>query len=328
MIALIKRQMEALGIVLGVVLPILVRTGRRPVIFAKYSGIGDIICTFPAALELKKRHPGATFIYNCHAEYACLPRLGGVTETVTTSQNIGLVGYWYRFLLGGYYLFASDDDDPTSTPKEVYIKDFGRVFGLSLSDEHPPLKSERATVERMKSLLKKKGVNGPMAVIHTGPSWPVREWPRESWAGLAEDLARDGSAQVVQIGTSNHLVMGEGDKAPIPGTVSLMNELTLEESVALISLAQLFVGIDSGLLHIAVSTGVPAMGLWGATSPQFRFSERNRRFFVVSRVECQGCHHRSPRLHWVTGCPYDIKCMKTIAVDEVARASRAGLGAS
>ena len=71
--SLIKRHAEALWLVLTVILPILFRTGHRPVIFSKYSGIGDIICTFPAALELKKRHPKATFIYNCHGRLpACL----------------------------------------------------------------------------------------------------------------------------------------------------------------------------------------------------------------------------------------------------------------
>jgi hypothetical protein len=38
---------------------------------------------------------------------------------------------------------------------------------------------------------------------------------------------------------------------------------------------------------------------------------------VVSRIECQGCHHRIPRIHWETGCPYDIACMKNIPVAEV-----------
>jgi hypothetical protein len=51
----------------------------------------------------------------------------------------------------------------------------------------------------------------------------------------------------------------------------------------------------------------------------------NRRLFVVSDVECQGCHHRVPRLHWITGCPYDIKCMKAIRVDQVLQACLTGL---
>jgi ADP-heptose:LPS heptosyltransferase len=326
MFPLIKRHAEALWYVLTVILPILLRTGKRPIIFSKYSGIGDIICTFPAALELKKRHPKATFIYNCHSEFVCLPRMGGVTSHVTSIKAIGLVGYWYRFLLGGYYLFVSDDDRPDRVPTDVYIKDFGRTFGVALDDAHPSLQNDPAVVERVRALLDKKGAKqGPLTVIHAGPSWPVREWPQESWAGLARELEKKGMTNVVQLGTSSHLALGAIDSATVPGVVSLVDQLTLEESCALISLGALFIGIDSGLLHVAVAMRVPSVGLWGATSPQLRFSAENRRLFVVSEVDCQGCHHRVPRLHWMTGCPYDIKCMKAIRVETVLEACLKGL---
>lgn len=312
--------------VLTVILPIIIRTRTRPVMFSKYSGIGDIVCTFPAALELKKRHPKATFIYNCHADYACLPGMGGVATQVTTLEQAGLIGYWYRFLLSGFCAFASDDDNANHTPTEVYIKDFGRPFGLVLDDAHPRLKIDPVVLERMKSLLNANETRqGPLIVIHAGPSWPVREWPHESWAGLVHELGQRGFTNVVQLGASRHLALGAAESVAIPGTISLVDKLTLEESAALISLGNLFIGIDSGLLHIAAAVGTPAIGLWGPTSPQLRFSRENRRLFVISNVDCQGCHHRVPRLHWVTGCPFDIKCMKTIGVEEVLKACLSGL---
>jgi ADP-heptose:LPS heptosyltransferase len=326
MLSLIKRHAEALWVVLTVILPIIIRTRRRPVIFSKYSGIGDIVCTFPAALELKKRHPKATFIYNCHPEYACLPRLGDVTALVTSTLQIGLIGHWYRLLLAGFYAFASDDDNLEIVPTEVYIKDFGRPFGLVLGDAHPRLQNDPAVVDRVKLLLKKDEKRaGPLIVIHPGPSWPVREWPRDSWTNLVRELGRRGFTNVIQLGTSSHLALGAVDSAPIPGVISLVDRLTLEESAALISLADIFVGIDSGLLHIAAALGTSAVGLWGPTSPQLRFSRENRRLFITSAVECQGCHHRVPRLHWITGCPYDIKCMKAIPVEDVLKACLSGL---
>jgi ADP-heptose:LPS heptosyltransferase len=315
--------------VLTVILPIILRTGTRPVIFSKYSGIGDIVCTFPAALELKKRHPKATFIYNCHREFSCLPRMGGITTQVTASKDIGVLGYWYWFLLSGYYHFVSDDDRPDRVPTEVYIKDFGRPFGLVLDDAHPRLHNDPAVIERVKALLKSKEARrGPLIVIHAGPSWPVREWPEESWAGLVREFQRLGFTNVVQLGTSNHMALGTVESAAIPGVISLVDELTLEESAALISLGALFIGIDSGLLHLAAAMGTPAVGLWGPTSPQLRFSAANRRLFITSEVECQGCHHRVPRLHWITGCPYDIKCMKAIRVETVLEACLTGLKAA
>jgi ADP-heptose:LPS heptosyltransferase len=317
--ALIRRHAQVLIYVLTVVIPVTFRTGRRPVIFSKYSGIGDIICTFPAALELKKRHPQSTFIYNCHPDFACLPRMGGITPYVTSNQHIGLVGHWYSFLLSGYYSFASDDDRPDKIPTEVYIKDFGRTFGVEVADDHPCLHCASAVSERIQNLLVEKGLTQkPLIMIHTGPSWPVREWPLESWSALIKKLNEKGYTNIVRLGTGRHLALGEVETGILSGVISLVDQLSLEETTALISEGQLFIGIDSGLLHIAAAVQIPAIGLWGPTSSNLRFSKQNARLFITSTVECQGCHHRVPRLHWITNCPYDIRCMKAISVTQVA----------
>jgi ADP-heptose:LPS heptosyltransferase len=304
--------------VLTVVLPVLLRSWRRPVIFAKYSGIGDIICTFPTALELKKRHPGGAFIYNCHAEFHCLPRLGGVTSHMTGFIHIGLVGHWYRFLLAGFYQFASDDDVPGTAHAEVMIRGFARRYGVTVTEDHPRLHLDPGVCARVRERLVSLGFSeGPVVAIHAGPTWPVKEWPRDSWGALVAGLRERGFTNLVQLGTARHLAVGAVAAVSLPGVASLVDQLTLEESVALISQSHLLVGVDSGLLHAAAALRVPAVGLWGATSPQFLFSANRARSFVTSKVECQGCHHRVPRLHWMTGCPYDIRCMKEIAVAEV-----------
>lgn len=322
----LERHRQALWYVLTDIIPVILRTGKRPVIFSKYSGLGDIVCTFPAALELKKRHPGAHFIYNCHAEFTCLPRLGGIATHTTSLVPIGLIGYWYRFLLAGFYHFASDDDHPERTPSDVYIKDFGRPFGLDIPDDHPRLQIAPSVRERVQSLLRSRNLSlERLIVIHAGPSWPVREWPQESWINLIHELTRHGDYSIVQLGTSSHLAMGNSAAPGIEGALSFIDQLDLEESATLISLGALFVGIDSGLLHLAACLKIPSVGLWGPTSSEFRFSAYNRRLFITSPVDCQGCHHRTPRLHWMTNCPYDIKCMKAIDVPDVLRACLAGL---
>jgi hypothetical protein len=67
------------------------------------------------------------------------------------------------------------------------------------------------------------------------------------------------------------------------------------------------------------------VGIFGPTTPLVRFPQNTSCSFVVSPVECQGCHHRVPRLHWVKGCPYDIRCMQSISPDAVAQACLAAL---
>jgi len=159
-----------------------------------------------------------------------------------------------------------------------------------------------------------------LIVIHPGPSWPVREWPTEKWIKLVAALREYGFTNIAQLGVGRYMNFGKVSVGEIPGAVSMIDQLSLEEAFAVISLARLHIGIDSGLLHIAAATGTPGLGIFGMTSPQFRFSKKYMQSFVVSSVECQGCYHRLPRVDWVTGCPHDIRCMKEITVDEVLHA--------
>ncbi len=319
--SLLARHWAALVFVLTVIVPLILRTGRRPVIFSRWSGMGDILCTIPAALELKKRHPGATIIYNCHPDFTVVPKLGGVANRVTSLEAIGLVGHWYKFLLAGFYHFAHGDDTPGQTSQEPMVTEFCRQFGLPAQEEHPRLIIDPALLDKMRLQLSAKNLDpGSLIIIHPGPSWPVREWPSEKWAGLVDGLRRHGFTNIAQLGVGRYLNFGKIPVDSIPGAVSLVNELSLAEAFAVISLAKLHIGIDSGLLHIAAAVGVPAVGIFGMTSPQCRFSRSYLKSFVISRVECQGCYHRLPRVDWVTNCPHDIRCMKTIGADEVLRA--------
>lgn len=324
--ALLLRHAAALGYVLRVVLPMILKTGRRPVIFSRHTGMGDIICTIPAARELMKRHLGATFIYNCHADFAAVPKLAGIADRVTKLEPIGLVGYWYGFLLAGFYHFAHGDDTPGQTSKEPMVAEFCRQFNLPVTEEHPQLAVSAAAQEKVKSLLTQKNLDAAsLILIHPGPSWPVKEWPRENWTRLVAALRERGFTKIAQLGVGRYMNFGQVAVETIPGTVSLVDALSVEECIATVAQAKLFIGIDSGLLHIAAATRTPAVGLWGSTAPQFFYADDVRKNFVVSTVECAGCYHRLPRLHWVTGCPHDIKCMKTLDMDEVLRACLAKL---
>jgi len=326
--SLLNRHVQALGYVLTVVLPAIIRTGKRPVLFSRFAGIGDIIGTIPAALELKKRHPGAVFIYNCHRDSACLPEMGGVTRHITSFLQVGLVGYWYRWMLAGYYNFGSDDDDLSADHSELFLVGYARRNGVKVNGEHPRLEIAPETAKNVNALRNKWGLtDGPLVLIHPGPSYPVKYWPRDSWIALVQELKLQGVRSIAQLGAraGSYSNTQAEQFQPIPGVVSLVQQLSLPETVALIARADLFVGVDSGLLHIAASVRTPAVGLWGPTSHRFLFAESESHHYVTSGVECQGCHHRMPRLHWYTGCPYEVRCMRAITVDEVLRACRTAL---
>jgi len=319
--ALLSRHAAALGYVLRVVLPVILRTGKRPVIFSRHTGLGDIICTIPAARELMKRHPGATFIYNCHTDFATVPRLVGVAGRITSLPEIGVVGHWYKFLLAGFYHFAHGDDTPGKVAQEPMVAEFLRQFHLPIMTEHPALPVTPAGREKVMATFVKNNLDpAALVLIHPGPSWPVKEWPPENWSRLVAELRARGFTSIGQLGVGRYMNFGKVEVSPVPGAVSLLDAFTVEECIAAIAQAKLFIGIDSGLLHIAACTRTPAVGIFGSTLPQFFYAEKIRAAFAVSDVPCAGCYHRLPRLHWITGCPHDIQCMKTLKVETVLRA--------
>jgi ADP-heptose:LPS heptosyltransferase len=325
---LLSRHAAALGYVLRVVLPVILKTGRRPVIFSRGTGMGDIICTIPAARELMQRHPGATFIYNCHPDFAPVPLLAGIASRVTTLEAIGVVGHWYKMFLGGFYHFAHLDDTPGKTAQEPMVAEFLRQFGLPVTDVHPQLTASAAAQKKVAALLAKKNLDAKnLILLHPGPSWTVKEWPCEHWIKLVSELRARGFTSIAQMGVGRYMNFGQVEVGTIPGASSLVDQLSIEDCIAAISTAKLFVGIDSGLLHIAASTRTPSVAVWGLTSPQNFYAADFRKHFVVSDVPCQGCYHRRPRVDWVTGCPEDIKCMKTLPVEKVLNACLAQLGA-
>lgn len=318
---LLKRHIQAFCYVVSVILPVILKTGKRPVIFSRQTGMGDIICTIPVVRELIKRHPGTTFIYNCHRDFADVPRLAGVARQVTSLEPIGLIGHWYSFLLNGFYHFAHGDDISGRAPREPMVAEFLRQFQMPVTDVHPVLAAGPAAQEKVRLLLAQKNLDvDQLILIHPGPSWPIKEWPRECWTNLVKELRERGYKNIAQMGVGRYMNFGQVTVEPISGAVSLIDALSIEDCFAAIARAKLFIGIDSGLLHIAACTRTPAVALWGPTAPQFFYTEAVRQNFLVSGVECRGCYHRRPRLDWITGCPYDIKCMKTLSVESVLHA--------
>lgn len=92
---------------------------------------------------------------------------------------------------------------------------------------------------------------------------------------------------------------------------------SLRELAALLSKSRLFVGSDTGPMHIAAGLGVPTVALFGAVDHR-----RNGPYGPTGRVITAGVDC-SP--YWLAdGCPHKLKCMTEISVEEVLSICRAG----
>ncbi|MCX7685503.1 MAG: glycosyltransferase family 9 protein [Acetobacteraceae bacterium] len=108
-------------------------------------------------------------------------------------------------------------------------------------------------------------------VLAPTASQRAKMWPAERFAALAQALtAPDGPMPGAAIG----VIAGPGEAerrmaapllAALPGARDLVGNLPIPEAAALLSRAGLFVGNDSGLMHLAAATGAPTLGLFGPT---------------------------------------------------------------
>ncbi len=90
-----------------------------------------------------------------------------------------------------------------------------------------------------------------------------KSWPAERFATVSRRLAGTPGWTPVLVGSTPSVCFEE---AP-PGCVDLGGRTGLRDLVGLLSLAGLFVGNDSGVLHLAASLGLPCVALFGPTDP-------------------------------------------------------------
>lgn len=108
---------------------------------------------------------------------------------------------------------------------------------------------------------------GEFFVMSSGGGWRGKWWPAERYGHLHRHLAeRYGWRGVVNFGAgeralAEEVVSAAGTPAP------LLLELNLPQLMALLRRAKLFVGGDTGPLHLGVALGVPVVGLYGPTDP-------------------------------------------------------------
>lgn len=109
----------------------------------------------------------------------------------------------------------------------------------------------------------------PVIGLGATANWAPKVWPAERFAALFHALAEGplpGAVPVVFAGP------GEAERqmaapllAALPGAIDLRGALTLPEAAACIQRCAIYIGNDSGLMHLAAASGTPTVGLCGTT---------------------------------------------------------------
>ncbi len=203
-------------------------------------------------------------------------------------------------------------------------------IGTPTGEEHPvvmPVDAEAARA--VASRLAAAGIAdaAPIVVLHVSAGNPFRRWPTASFAEVASRLAiADRARRIIITSGPSEANAAEavaaqartlaGDAAD--GIVR-SGEFDLAELRALVGRAALYIGGDSGPLHIAATTATPIVALFGPTLPERSMPWRDGALGSLAvdagPLACRPCHQR----HCVPG---DFRCLTGISPTMVLDAAR------
>jgi lipopolysaccharide heptosyltransferase III len=127
-----------------------------------------------------------------------------------------------------------------------------------------PLETARALAVLDKYHLRRSG----FVAVHAGASFLGRRWQPERFAAVIDEISRETGLDFVLVGGPDEYKPAEqiatGAVSPV---VNLVGVLSLETLLALLKEARLFLGNESGPMHMAAAAGTPVVGLFGLTNP-------------------------------------------------------------
>ncbi|MDD4910320.1 MAG: glycosyltransferase family 9 protein [Candidatus Omnitrophica bacterium] len=262
---------------------------------------------FDAAVDLSLDH-----------RYALLCKLAGIRKRIGYDfKNRG------RFLTDKFPLAGYKDKHVIE-----YYLDLLNKAGISRQGEHMELFTAPEDELRADDFLRTRNIKSGALIIGIAPagglSWGekarLKYWPKEHFAGLADNLIKNMGAGVIFLGD-------KGDAGQISGIMSLMEnrpvnaagKVSLGSLSALLKRCGLLITNDGGILHMAVALGIKTVSLFGPTDERvYGPYPKSSRHIVISReTECRPCYNNFR----IDECLNENECLRDIDVKDVYEAA-------
>lgn len=155
---------------------------------------------------------------------------------------------------------------------------------------------------------------------------PYKNWPMEKWIELFNFLnAKLPGTQLVILGDNSEVALSKTiDSLNDNNILSLIGKTQLSDVMEIIFYSKFYIGLDSGLMHIAVALNKPSFTLWGASDPQLYgyawLGDKHR--VVCLNLSCAPCSawigRNTSRVSDPLQCP-DFKCLRDLSVEMVTK---------
>ena len=256
---------------------------RPQVLFINGDRIGDCVMMSAALPILRRQFPGCAITMACGPHAAPLFRAApGVERVIPLPQKKGGM-HWldlYRQVAGTHWDLVVDIRGSSiawllrARERRVYnrawetgqhkVEMVSRMMGADQTAD-PEIVIDATAQFRADQII--GADTRPIIALAPIASLPIRSWPLDRWAGLVEGLKAEPRFD----GWRFMMVGGPGDRdAAAPSLaaagdrgIDCVGQSDILASAAAIRRAALFVGNDSGLMHVSAAVGTPTLGVFG-----------------------------------------------------------------
>jgi heptosyltransferase-2 len=183
-------------------------------------------------------------------------------------------------------------------------------------DTHIALQVSEEQAERAERSLLAVGAKSGVSRIAVGAGasyGSAKCWPPDRFAKALAQFSTQKEVEVILFGTHSEAqvsaAIAAGAGRPV---IDLTGKTRIAELPALLSRCHLFLGNDSGAMHVAAAVGLPVVAIFGPTDPHGTAPVTPRCTIVQQRPYCSPCFLRR--------CPTDHRCMTAVTVPMVESA--------
>ncbi|MCH2395420.1 glycosyltransferase family 9 protein [Oceanibaculum sp.] len=208
---------------------------------------------------LRSHHFRRVYVLHHSWRYACAAWLAGIPERF----GYGM-GRQRRFLNRVPFLPEAMRRDHPLDLATAWLK----AAGIAQPEQEPLLRLDPAAVAQAQAAYADRP--RPWIALGLGSSEPYKQWGAERYAALAAALSEAGWGTFFLLGGPDEKPFLPAIRAALgddPGRLVQSFDMKMGEILAFLGAMDLYVGNDTSFLNLAAASGVPAIGLFGATPP-------------------------------------------------------------
>jgi len=157
----------------------------------------------------------------------------------------------------------------------------------------------------------------PYVVFLHGTTWDSKHWVESYWIDLAVKLANDGYEVHLPWGNNNEYKRAE-KIAAFHANIVILPKMNLADIANELAHAQVVVGVDTGLAHLAAALDTPAVTLYGATEPAWTGTFGHHQIHLQAGLACSPCLNKKCTYH--SAIDNYPACFQDLSVEKVSTA--------